>query len=821
MSNFFKLLLLGGLSAFSIAGLAQSDLNGSVEGNISIAQKPIEAASIGLLRIKDSAVVKRAVTDKAGSFTIDKLGAGKYLVVVQAAGFSKYYSETFELSASRKTHNLKITNLQPAAKDLATVTVTSKKPMIEQKLDKTIVNVDASPSNAGTTVLELLEKSPGITVDKDGNISLKGKQGVMILMDGRPTYLSGQDLANLLKNMSSSNLEQIEIMTNPPAKFDASGNSGVINIKTKKNKTYGFNGSITSGYGQGVYPKTNNSINLNYRTGKFNLFGNASHYFSHNFGDMYILRNFRDKTTNNISSIFDQLASSQRKFNSYNYKAGFDYFASKKTTLGMSITGFGNTGTDFTNNTTLIKDNTGALVTRTMATNDIRIDFMNIGLNANLRHVFDSTGTELTSDVDYIHYSPLNDQLLTTLFFDNAGNKKASDEILRGHVPSTINIYSGRVDFTKTLKGDIKFEAGLKSSYVETDNDAQYSNWKTSQFVVDSTRSNHFLYKENINAAYVNFGKQFSKKWSGQLGLRAENTNIKGNQLTTGQTFSRDYTQVFPTVYIGYTLNEKNQFSFNYGRRINRPDYQDLNPFFRFLDKYTYQVGNPYLNPQFSHNFELSHMYGGGLLITSLNYSKTTDIIQDVLEQVDSTTTTFIKKSNIAKRQSLSLSVSLGVPVNKWWRSNIYTNVFYNKLDGIINGAPVSASATTFSGNINNQFTFKKGWGAELSGFYRSKSIEGVIVVQGMGGMNIAISKQVLQNKGSLKLAVRDVLFTQQFRGYSKYQNVDATFKQVRDSRVFNISFSYRFGKAKPAPQQRRKASSADEQNRVQSGGNG
>ncbi len=326
MSNFFKLLLLGGLSAFSIAGLAQSDLNGSVEGNISIAQKPIEAASIGLLRIKDSAVVKRAVTDKAGSFTIDKLGAGKYLVVVQAAGFSKYYSETFELSASRKTHNLKITNLQPAAKDLATVTVTSKKPMIEQKLDKTIVNVDASPSNAGTTVLELLEKSPGITVDKDGNISLKGKQGVMILMDGRPTYLSGQDLANLLKNMSSSNLEQIEIMTNPPAKFDASGNSGVINIKTKKNKTYGFNGSITSGYGQGVYPKTNNSINLNYRTGKFNLFGNASHYFSHNFGDMYILRNFRDKTTNNISSIFDQLASSQRKFNSYNYKAGVRLF---------------------------------------------------------------------------------------------------------------------------------------------------------------------------------------------------------------------------------------------------------------------------------------------------------------------------------------------------------------------------------------------------------------------------------------------------------------------------------------------------------------
>lgn len=820
MSKFFKLLLLGSLSAFSIAGLAQSDLNGSVEGNISIAQKPVEAASVGLLRIKDSAVIKRAVTDKAGSFTLDKLGAGKYLVVVQAAGFSKYYSEVFELSATRKTHNLKITNLQPASKELASVTVTSKKPFIEQKLDKTIVNVDASPTNAGTTVMEVLEKSPGISVDKDGNISLKGKQGVMILMDGRPTYLGGQDLANMLKNMSSSNLDQIEIMTNPPAKFDASGNSGVINIKTKKNKMYGFNGSFTTGYGQGVYPKTNNSLNLNQRTGKFNLFVNASHYYSHNFGDIKILRNFREKASDNLLSIFDQRSLSDRNYNSYNYKAGFDYFASKKTTLGLVVTGFGNVGSELTSNNTLIKDKNGALTTSTLSTNDVNNDFKNIGVNFNLRHVFDSTGTELTSDIDYVRYSAFNSQLLRSSFFDNAGNKKAPDEILRGRVPSSIDIYSAKIDFSKTLKGDIKFEAGLKSSYVETDNDAQYSNWKNTQFVTDSARSNHFLYKENINAAYVNFGKQFSKKWSGQLGLRAENTNMNGNQLTTGQTFKRDYTQVFPTVYIGYTLNEKNQFSLNFGRRIDRPNYQDLNPFFYFLDKYTYQVGNPYLNPQFSNNFELNHIYAG-MLTTSINYSRTNDIIQDVLEQIDSTTTSYMKKSNIAKRQTFGLSVSLGVPLTKWWRTNVYTNVFNNKFEGIVNGGFISVSGTTFSGNINNQFTFKKGWGAELSGFYRSGAIEGVLATKGMGAVNVAFSKQVLKNKGSLKLSVRDVFYTQQFRGSSRYQNVDVTIHQVRDSRVFNFSFSYRFGKGKPVPQQRKKGGAGDEQSRVQSGGNG
>ncbi len=304
------------------------------------------------------------------------------------------------------------------------------------------------------------------------------------------------------------------------------------------------------------------------------------------------------------------------------------------------------------------------------------------------------------------------------------------------------------------------------------------------------------------------------------MGLRAENTIMKGDQLTTGQAFNRDYTQLFPTVYIGYNLNEKNQFSLNYGRRINRPNYQDLNPFFYFLDKYTYQVGNPYLNPQFSHNIELNHIYGG-VLTTSLNYSYTTDIIQDVLEQIDSTTTTYVKKSNIARRWNLGASVSLGVPLTKWWRTNVYMLFYHNQFDGIVNGGPISIGGNNFMANMNNQFNFKKGWGAEVSGFYRGNSLEGVLMIRPMGGMNLAVSKQVLQSKGTIKLSVNDVFYTQQFNGYSKYQNVDVTIHQVRDSRVFNCSFSYRFGKGKPVQQQRRKGSAADEQNRIQSGSNG
>lgn len=813
MRNWRNILAAIGLVTVSVAAQAQTaKINGAVTGT----QKPVEAASVGVLRAKDSAIVKMAVTDKTGQFEVEKLAAGKYLVLIQSVGYNKYYSPVFDL-ANGQSYTIQPITLTNISKELEGVVVTSKKPMIEQKLDRTIINVDASPTNAGATVLEVLEKSPGISVDKDGNISLKGKQGVVVLIDGKPTYLGAQDLANMLRNMSSSNLETIELMTNPPARFDASGNSGVINIKTKKTKTMGYNASITSGYTQGVLPKSNHSFNLNYRQNKINFFANASYNYNEQFGNIKIDRNFRNQQNGNLLTTFNQLAKNNRIGNSYNYKAGFDYFMNKKTTLGLVVNGYNNVQDEFTDNTTYIKDPAGSLLTRTQAINDVNMKFKNVGVNANLRHVFDSTGKELTIDADYINYTQNNKQVLSNEFFDHMGNIKSPDEILRGILPASINIYSLKADYSQTLKGQVKFEAGAKTSYVNTDNDAQYANWNGAQFVNDVTRSNHFLYKENINAAYVNFSKQFSKKWSGQLGLRAENTNITGNQLTTGEVFKRNYTQVFPTAYIGYTANDKNQFALSYGRRIDRPNYQDLNPFYYFLDKYTYQVGNPYLRPQFSHNIELVHTYRG-ILNTSLNYSRTNDIIQDVLEQIDSTNSSFMKKSNIARRQNIGASVSLGMPVTKWFRTNVYVNVFYNHFKGMVNNGEISVGATSMMANISNQFTLPKGWGAELSAFYRTQGVEGVLVAKPMGAMNIGFTKQVLKNKGMVRLVVRDVLYTQIFNGYSRYQNVDVTIRQNRDSRVVNLSFTYRFSKGKTAAQ-RKRGGANEEQNRVNLGG--
>jgi iron complex outermembrane receptor protein len=819
MKKIVAMLAALGVLSMPFVGHAQTGVAGKVSGVVTGSQKSVESASVGLLRAKDSAVVKMAVSDKTGHFEVEKVADGKYLVLIQSVGFAKYYSEAFTISAAQSAYNLKTIVLQGASKKLEDVTVVAKRPFVEQKVDRTVINVDATPSNTGATVMDILEKSPGISVDKDGNISLKGKQGVMIMMDGKPTYLSGLDLANMLKNLPSANLDQIEIMTNPPAKFDASGNSGVINIKTKKTKTVGYNGSVTASYGQGVLPKSNLSTNLNFRENKFNYFANATVFYNENFGDLVLMRKFRNQTTNELLSLFDQVAKNSRDNQGYNYKVGADYFMNKKTTLGIVVNGYDSRNTEYTDNTTLIKDKNNALTTRTQAINDVKSSYKNIGVNFNLRHVFDSVGNELTADVDYVNYTSGSAQLLSNRFFDNAGNKKSVDEILRGNIPSDIDIYSAKLDFTHPMKGGSRFEAGLKTSYVETDNDAQYANmdFSTNQFVKDANRSNHFLYKENINAAYLNLSKQLNKIWSAQLGLRLENTNLSGNQLTTSQTFKRDYTQVFPTAFIGYTPNDKNQFAISYGRRIDRPNYQDLNPFYNFLDKYTYQVGNPYLNPQFSHNFEINHTFRS-MLTTSLNYSTTKDIIQEVLEQVDSTNTSFIKKSNIASRKNIGLSVSLNAPVAKWFRTSIYTNVFNNAFSGVINGKLEEVSGTSFMANMNNQFTFNKGWSGEISGFYRSPAVQGVLVSNPMWGMNIGVGKQVMKNKGAIRLVVRDVFRTQVFSGYSKYQNVDVTINQARDSRVVNLSFTYRFAKGKTAAQ-RKRGGAGDEQNRVNTGG--
>lgn len=805
-------------STIVMCSQAQTNNAGKVTGSIKDGgqQKIIDAASVSLLKAKDSSLIKVAVTDKEGNFVIENVKEGAYLVLATSIGHTKTYSAVFTVSAEQPVANVGVLQLIPQDKNLAGVTVISRKPFIERKADRTVLNVESSISSTGSTALEVLEKAPGVTVDKDGNISLKGKQGVLIMVDGKPTYLSGPELTNMLRNMSSNQLDQIEIMTNPSAKYDASGRSGIINIKTKKNKQIGFNGSASTAYTQGIYSKTSNSLNLNYKKGKMNLFSTLSANYRNNFQNLNIYRRYTndDKST---KAIFEQNSFRTRHNGNYNAKVGADFYVSKKTTFGIVVSGVTNPQAESGENTSYLKNNAGTVDSIVQAVSNEKSKWKNGSVNLNFRHVFDSTDREITADADYLRYRADKSQN----FFNNSYTPdwlfKSGDNLV-GELPSDIKIYSAKIDYTHPLKKGAKIESGVKTSFVETDNTAGYFNVVGNSKTPDYEKTNRFDYKENINAAYLNFNKEM-KKWSVQTGLRLENTNYEGRQFgnptRVDSAFKNSYTSLFPTLFVGYNPTEKNQFSFSYGRRINRPDYEDLNPFLFFLDKYTYGAGNPFLKPMYSHVLEASHTYKQ-FLTTTLNYSYTKDLFNETFEQKGFAT--IVRQGNYGSMNDASVSVNAQIPVQKWWNMNVYTEGKYNQFKGILYGDKIDVHATTFLANVNNQFKFKKGWSAELSGWYRTKGVEGQIAIKSLGQMNAGVQKQVLKNKGTVKLNINDVLRTRNPRGEINFQNTEAKFNQNEDNRTVTVAFSYRFGKPIKGIQKRKTGGAGDEQGRVKGG---
>lgn len=813
----------------SFAGFAQkvSSVRGGIKDE---AQKPLAGITVSLYKASDTSLVKAAISDVAGTYVFENVKDGSYLVGISAAGYQTSFSGLIQVKEGGDAAVAPF-NLQPATKNLKELTITGRKPMFEQKPDKLVVNVDASPTNAGANALEVLEKSPGVTVDKDGNISLKGKGGVQVFIDGKPAYLSGADLANYLRNMQGSQLDQIEIMTNPPAKYDAAGNSGIINIRTKKTKQMGYNGSITTGYTQGRYQRYTNSFNFNYRKNKVNLFANGNFNARNSFQELNIQRSFSNQTTKQIVSLFEQETKMIQQNRSLNGKAGLDFFATKKTTLGITVNGFYNPGSFLSTSDINIYSPDHTLLRKTFGKADNSSTWKHFGSNLNFRHVFDTTGREITADIDHLRYNVDNTQSLFNRYENNAGGFLMLPDSLYGNLPQQIRIYTAKVDYVHPLKNGLKFEAGLKTGFVETDNNARYDSLINNSMKLDSARRNHFIYDEYINAAYVNFSKQLNKKLSAQVGLRLENTTANGHStgytLNTARdkfvdfdtTFHLSYTQLFPTAYIQYAINEKHSLGLNYGRRIRRPDYESLNPFVEFIDRYTYEQGNPNLRPQFSHNIELSHTYKG-FLTTTLNYTNTNNIIQEVLEQNEDKNESYIKRANIAKQQQYGIAVSAFKQIKKW-SGNIYVNVFNNQFEGLVNNDFVKLSSTTMVMSASTSYKFGKDWTTEISGFYRSEGYEGVFNIKPLGELNFGVSKPVLKNKGTLRLSVRDILWTQAAKGEIRYGLVNASFQQRRDSRTVGMTFTYRFSKGKVNGNGRRKAGGAgDEQDRVKGGDN-
>jgi hypothetical protein len=681
--------------------------------------------------------------------------------------------------------------------ELKGVTVTSKKPAFQFLPDKTVVNPEATISNAGATVMEVLEKSPGITVSKDGSIIMKGKPSVMVLIDGRPTQLSGADLQAYLAGMSASTIDVIELIENPGAKYDASGNAGIINIKTKANKAKGFNGSLNLTIGTGTFFKTGNSLNLNYRNGRVNWFMNYGVRTSKEFQDIWTLRKYYN-SNHQDSVLLEQPNYATNKPLGQNLKTGFDFFMNKNTTLGLVFTGGIFNRQTVSSSTIAWMDPNYHVDSSIVTWGENNLEFKRGGINANAKHKIDDK-SEISVNLDYVKFSIANDQNYQTRLVASGSDTMAT----KGSTPSKLDIFTVKADYSKQFS-KILWEAGLKTAINKTDNLAQYyyldnsNNWQP-----DLSRSNHFLYNENISAAYSSIDAK-NGKWHWQLGLRYEYTSYKahqlGNTVVKDSSFRKQYGSLFPSGFVSYDPDKNNTFTFRLGRRIDRPPFQNLNPFKTTLNKYTYEAGNPFIKPQYTWNFALAHTFKQ-MLTTEFSYSYLKDYFSQIFI-IDSSSSNVNKniivytRGNVGSFSNFGVTETFQKPITKWWNLTAVAVYNYKIIKGQV-WAPIEVRISQLNVSLNNQFQLKKGWGLELSGYYQTKSqIDIQEWLKPQGEMNFGVSKQIMKTKGTLRLSYRDITYFQNYSGYSTFQNSDEPFTIKWDSRKVLFSFTWRFGKA-------------------------
>lgn len=819
-----KLMLLAAISlltAFSVKAQNSSKITGEIKDN---SGKAISAATIILHAAKDSALVKTAVSDAKGSYEMLQVKPGSYFVRSSVVSMQKTNSAVFEVKENQTVTAPAITT-EPTAKSMEAVVVSSKKPIVEVKADRTILNVEGTINAVGNDALELLRKSPGVMVDKDDNLSLAGKNGVQVYIDGKPTPLSGADLASYLKSLQSTQIESIELITNPSAKYEAAGNAGIINIRLKKDKTIGTNGSVNAGYNIGNYSKYNGGLSLNHRNKKMNLFG------TYNFNQGINLMKFK-LYREQADTIFDQTNTMlNRNKYGHNYKAGADFFINKKNTIGFIVNGNVSANTMETEGPmNIIYKPTNTVSRMLIASNENISERNNINANLNYRYVVFG-GTELNIDADYGFFKIRSNQFQPNDYYNAGGNVKLYSNVYRMISPTDIDIYSVKADYERNFyKG--RLGIGGKIGFVETDNDFRRYDVNGSNEVYDKDKSNRFKYKENINAAYVNYNRAF-KGFMVQFGLRVENTisdgtsmGLKYNSTTSSyenydSSIHRNYTGLFPSAAITFNKNPMSQFGITYSRRIDRPAYQDLNPFEFKLNDYTFMKGNTSLRPQYTNSFGFTHTYKYKLN-TQLNYSH----VKDIFTQLPDTTEgskSFLTKKNLATQDIISLNISYPFQY-KWYSFFVNVNSYYSMYKADFGGGDRKVNLDVFalSFYMQNSFNLGKGFKAELSGFYTSPTIwQGTFKSIAMYSIDGGLQKSIFKGKGTVKASVSDMFRIMKWQGNTNFSGQYTEASGRWESRQFKLNFSYRFGNSQVKAARQRKTSIEDENKRTQSSGGG
>ncbi|HYE56273.1 MAG TPA: TonB-dependent receptor [Chitinophagaceae bacterium] len=780
--------------------------------------QPVENVTVQLLRSKDSSLVKAAITDKVGLAEFDNIRFGSYLVKATMVNHAPSFSTVFNLTETQPEIQVPRIILLKASADMKEVVVSAKKPFIQKLTDRIVVNVDNSIVNAGSSAFDVLERSPGVQIDPNDNITLRGRSGVIIMIDGKITPMSGADLVNMLRGLPSNSIESIHIITNPSAKYDAAGNSGIIDIRMKKDQRMGTNGSATAGYGQGVFPKANAGITLNHRNKKMNIFGNYNYSYRENLNHLMLDRNFFDNGKFNGADRKENYA--KAPFSAHGIRFGADFFPGKKSIVGFVVNSNFNKFRRTNSNSSVVinEQHQESSTFRTLATNTDR--FGNMVANVNLKHTFDSTGRELTADADYGIYNTTSLSRTGTQYFKLDGTMAEPDYILDGDQEGKLTLKTAKADYVNPLKNDARFEAGFKTSFVSSDNDAKFFNMSSGTPENDVTKTNRFYYDESNNAAYINFSKEF-KKWSVQAGLRGEHTSVKTYQVNGNIAWDSSYFQLFPSAFLNYKLKKDQTLGFSVSRRIDRPGYSQLNPFLFLIDVTTYATGNPGLLPQITWSYELSYTLKS--LNFTLGYSHTKNTQNTVITRFGAMfphipsppNVTVQIPVNLKSSDYVGLTIAAPVRINKWWNMINNADVYYNHFNGNLAGTALNNGQAAVSVRTNNSFTFKKGWSAELNANYNSGGRSGYMVFEPQWGLAAGVQKSVMKGKGTVRFNVTDIFWTNLPKAVITYDNYIEYWYAFRETRTANISFVYRFGNNKVAAARRRTTASEEERRRA------
>ena len=787
-------------------GLGQGVLSGQLMDE---EKEPLAGANILVFQLEDSLFLQGEITDQAGSFSIKVSSAGPYQIECSYLG---YESRIIKADTSGDLGEI---TLSGTSAQLEGVEVVAKKPMIQKELDRLIINVAGNVLSSGNSVMEILRRSPGVIVDQDDLISMSGRNGVRVYIDNKDTRLQGDALANLLRGIPASTIEKVELITNPSVKYEAQGNAGIINIVTKQGKFYGTNGSLTLSPGYGRYFRWENSLNFNHRTAKWNLYGQYGFAKRNQYMEIVIDRTFLD--AGQPISIFDLQNDFRLPIENHTSRLGFDYDFSDRTSVGVLVSGFANlTGSELASDIDEFDGEKRLLAGQTTDGSTIA-KWYQFGANLHFRHTFKGRGA-LSVDLDYSSYDNREDQRFDSQFLDEE-NVLLSEVLLTGEVDGFFDLRGLSVDYELELDDGIKWELGWKNTGVKTDNDLRYVDQINGIRTPNERLSNHFIYDEQIYAAYTHF-RWKRQKWNASIGLRLEQTYIAGDQLTTGVSFESQYLNLFPSASFHFTANPKHQFGVSFSRRLDRPSYNDLNPFRFFVNLNTFRVGNPFLTPQYTWGMEWNYTYNQRYYI-ALNYGLTTDnlnraIVQEGLEQV-----VVVKPINIDNLSSYALTLSFPATFTKVWTSQWNLNLSLNDFNGEITGFQFDRLNPVFVLNTNHSVRLPDGYSLQFGAFYLPPHWGSITQVKLMSQVSFGAQKRLWGGKGSLRLNFNDIFYQGYPRGRTQFGRIDDTFLSFRDTRFAILSLQVNFGKQSVKPQKSRRSKIQNELNRARKSNNG